>query len=447
MTFHRVLVANRGEIALRVIEACRELSLESVAVFSQADARMPYLRLASEAICIGPADPAKSYLSIPSLISAALVTGAEAVHPGYGFLSENPHFVEVCEEHGLAFVGPSRRVMELVGNKWAAREAVAAAGVPILPGECVPDRDGSPEQAAERVGYPLLVKAISGGGGRGIRLVKGPQELAGAIAAAATEADRAFGDRRVYLERALVNPRHVEVQILGDALGDIIHLGERECSIQRRHQKLVEEAPAPRLDPALRDRLRLAAVVAARAVGYQNAGTVEFLVDERGEFYFIEMNARIQVEHPVTEAISGLNLVAEQIRLASGAPLAPFEPKTDLRGHAIECRINAEDPTRGFLPSCGKIEIEELPSGNGIRLDTHLYDGMEVLPHYDSLLAKVIAWGRNREEARTRMYTALERFRIRGVATTRSLAQEVISHPAFREEWAGTGFLDDLLAG
>lgn len=445
MTFHKVLIANRGEIALRVIEACRELSLDSVVVFSQADAGMPYLSLAGESICIGPADAAKSYLNIPALISAAEVTNAEALHPGYGFLAESPHFVEVCEEHGLIFIGPDRRVMELVGNKLAAREAVAATGVPVLPGEAVPEDEGELCDAADRVGYPLLVKALFGGGGRGMRLVKNPEGLKAAVLAAAAEAKAACGDPSLYLERALENPRHVEVQILADQDGQVVHVGERECSIQRRHQKLIEEAPAPHLDEAVRKKLHRAALLTAQAIGYQNAGTVEFILDSNGNFYFIEMNARIQVEHPVSEVIAGMNLVKEQIRLAAGDPLATRQEEIALRGHAIECRINAEDPARGFLPSCGRIRIEELPSGNGIRLDTHIYDGMEVPPYYDSLLAKVIAWGCDREEARIRMYTALERFRIRGVATTRSLHQEVISHPAFRNEKIGTNFLDELL--
>jgi len=337
--------------------------------------------------------------------------------------------------------------MELAGNKWQAREAVAGAGVPVLPGERLVDPDADLDAAAARVGYPLLVKAVFGGGGRGIRRVKEPDALPPAVAAARAEAERAFGAPDVYLERALVDPRHIEVQILGDADGRILQLGERECSVQRRHQKLVEEAPAPRLAPDLRRRLCAAAVAAGQAIGYQNAGTVEFLVDSSGVFYFLETNARIQVEHPVTEAIAGLNLVAEQLRVASGASLPTFDAESDLTGHAIECRINAEDPAHGFLPSCGRLEIDELPGGSGIRVDTHLFDGMEVTPHYDSLLAKVIAWGRDREEARTRLYTALERFRVRGVATTRSLALDIVSHPAFREERAGTGFLDELLGG
>ena len=445
MRFHKVLIANRGEIALRVIEACRELSLDSVAVFSQADADMPYLNLAGESLCIGPPLLAKSYFNVPALISAAELTGAEAIHPGYGFLAEDPHFVEVCEEHELVFIGPNRSVMELLGNKLAAREAVSSVGVPVLPGEAVPKGEEELGTVAERVGYPLLVKAVFGGGGRGMRRVNTPQELAAAVLAAGAEAKRACGDGSLYLERVLENPRHVEVQLLADYHGQIIHLGERECSIQRRYQKLIEETPAPRLDEDVRQRIHQAALVAARAVGYQNAGTVEFILDSSGDFYFIEINARIQVEHSVSEVVAGMNLIKDQIRLAGGAPLGIRQEEIELSGHAIECRINAEDPAHNFLPSCGRIRIAELPTGNGIRLDTHIFDGMEVSPYYDSLLAKVIAWGRDREEARIRMYTALERFRVHGVITTCALAQEVISHPAFREERIGTDFLDEML--
>ena len=443
MNFHKVLIANRGEIALRVIEACRELSLDSVAVFSQADSGMPYLKLASESLCIGPADPAKSYLSIPALISAAELTGAEAIHPGYGFLAENPQFVEICEDHAITFIGPNQRVMKLLGDKLAAREAVASVGVPVLPGEAVPKQDI--EAAAARVGYPLFVKAIFGGGGRGMRFVPEPQGLKKAAQTAQAEAKAACGNGDLYLERAVVNPRHIEVQVLADMDGHTIHFGERECSVQRRHQKLVEESPASHLDEQMRRDLHNAALNAARAVGYQNAGTVEFILDNEDNFYFIEMNARIQVEHTVSEVVTGVNLIKEQIKIARGDQLDIKQDDIKIQGHAIECRINAEDPSRGFLPSCGRVTIDELPSGNGIRLDTHLYNGMEVLPYYDSLLAKVIAWGRDREEVRIRMYTALERFRIRGIATTRDLAQEIISNPTFREERIGTDFLDNLL--
>ncbi len=440
MSFDKVLVANRGEIALRIIEACRELSLESVAVYSEADRGMPYLTMAGRSICIGPADPARSYLSIPALISAAEVTGAQAIHPGYGFLAENPDFVEVCADHGLTFIGPDHRTISLVGDKLAARRAVAAAGVPVLPAAEVPETETDLLEAAAKVGYPLLVKAVYGGGGRGMRLVHDESSLPQAVAQAAREAEAAFGNPQLYMERALINPRHIEVQILGDSFGRIVQLGERECSIQRRHQKLIEEAPAPHLAFEIRDKLHSAALTAARALKYRNAGTVEFILDAEGNFYFIEMNARIQVEHPVSEMITGVNLVKEQIKIAAGEPI---QEGFSTSGHAIECRINAEDPKNGFLPSTGRIRIRELPGGYGVRLDTHIYDGMEVRPYYDSLLAKLITWGTDREEARTRMYTALERFRIDGVATTRILAQEIIAHPAFREGRVGTDFLNE----
>jgi acetyl-CoA carboxylase biotin carboxylase subunit len=441
--FNKVLIANRGEIALRVIEACRELALSSVAIYSEADRGAHYLELADEAICIGPASPNKSYLNVPALISAAELTGAEAIHPGYGFLAESPHFVEVCEEHGLVFVGPDRNVMRQVGNKLDTREAVAAMGIPILPGALVPEDPEGLLSAGEQVGYPLFVKAVFGGGGRGMRLVRTPLELQKKVRECGTEARAAFGDPRLYLERALDNPRHIEVQIIADSHGRVIHLGERECSIQRRHQKLIEEAPAPHLDPEKRAQLHTAAIRVAQAIGYQNVGTVEFILDAAGDFYFVEMNARIQVEHPVSEVITGVNLVKEQLRLAAGANLNDRQGP-NLTGHAIECRINAEDPARGFLPASGRLHIEELPSGNGIRLDTAIYDGMEITPHYDSLLAKVITWGEDRDEARIKMYTALDQFRTRGIATTRSLVQEVISRPEFRDGQMGTGFLDHV---
>lgn len=445
MMFHKVLIANRGEIALRVLEACRELSIDTVAIFSQADEAMPYLNLAGERLCIGPADPAKSYLSIPAIISAAELSGAEAIHPGYGFLAENPDFVEVCEDQGLVFIGPPREVMALLGNKVAAREAVAAAGVPVLPGEAIPDR-GDAAAAGERVGYPLLVKSTYGGGGRGMRLVESPDALESAILAARTEAKAACGDGSLYLEHAIESPRHIEVQILADAHGNVVHFGERECSVQRRHQKLIEESPASHLAEEIRSALHASAIAAARAVGYRNAGTVEFVLDSRDEFYFIEMNARIQVEHSVSEVVSGVNLVKEQIRIASGDELRFRQKDVVIRGHALECRINAEDPARGFLPSAGRVTIDELPNGFGIRVDTHLYNGMEVVPYYDSLLAKVISWGEDREEACIRMYTALERFRVRGIKTTRSFAQEIVSDPSFRHERITTDFLSKLAA-
>jgi len=446
MTFDTVLIANRGEIALRIIEACRELGLRSIAVYSQADADMPYLALADESICIGPADPRKSYLNIAAIISTAELAQAGAIHPGYGFLAESPQFVEICEDHDLAFIGPSRGTMERVGNKLAARTAVAEAGVPVLPGEPVPLDANGLHEAAERVGYPLLVKSVFGGGGRGMRRVSAPGELEEKASAAAKEAEAADGDGSLYLEKAVEHSRHLEVQILGDARGDVIHFGERECSIQRRHQKLIEETPAPNLDEHIRHRLYEAALVTARAVDYRNAGTVEFLLAE-DQFYFIEMNARIQVEHSVSEVVSGVNLIKEQIRIAAGEPLSLRQPAVKLRGHAIECRINAEDPKRGFAPSCGILGIKQLPGGHGVRLDSAIFQGMNVQPHYDSLLAKLITWGRNRKEARVRMSTALERFSVTGIETTRDLVRAIIERPEFRDGDYTTEFLEQLLSG
>jgi len=440
MRFETVLIANRGEIALRVIEACRELGLRSVVVYSKADASMPYLKLADASVCIGPPQPAKSYLNIASIISAVELTGADAVHPGYGFLAENPHFVEVCEEHGLTFIGPSVETMRLVGNKTAAREAVAAAGVPVLPGALAPAERDALLAAGEEIGCPLLVKAVYGGGGRGMRFVASLDDLTAATAAARTEAKAACGDDSLYLEKAVASPRHVEVQIFVDARGSIVHLGERECSIQRRHQKLIEESPAPLLSPELRENLHRA------AAAYCNAGTVEFLVDEEGGFHFVEMNARIQVEHSVSEVVTGTNLIREQIQVAMGEPLSWTQEEIEIRGHAIECRVTSEDPARGFAPSSGSARLRQLPGGNGVRLDTALFDGMVVSPHYDSLLAKLITWGRDREDARVRMLTALERFRVSGVQTTTAFLHRAVSDPAFRRGDITTGFVERLLS-
>jgi len=445
--FETVLIANRGEIAVRVIEACREMGLRSVAAYSQADAEMPYLKLADESICIGPGDASKSYLNIAAIISAAELAGAGAIHPGYGFLAENPHFVEVCEEHDLTFIGPPREVMELCGDKTAARRAAEEAGVPVLPGATLEDGVSGAPEAAEAIGFPLLVKAVYGGGGRGMRWIASPNELAEKVAAAAEEALAASGDAGLYLERAVEAPRHIEVQVIAGAERDVIHLGERDCSIQRRHQKLIEESPAPNLDDDLRDRLHEAALATARAVGYRNAGTVEFLLADDGTFYFIEMNARIQVEHSVSEVVSGTNLIKEQIRIAGGEALSMKQEDVTPRGHAIECRLNAEDPARGFLPSCGTLEIEQLPGGNGVRLDTAIYQGMKIQPYYDSLIAKLMAWGQDRDEARMRMVTALERFRLSGIATTRDVMLDILRLPEFRRGEVDTGLLERLLPG
>jgi len=446
VSFDSVLIANRGEIAQRVLEACRELSLDTVVVYSQADAELPYLRLASRAVCIGPAEPSRSYLNVPAILSAAELTGAQAIHPGYGFLSEDPHFVEMCEEHDLQFIGPPSSVMKLLGNKLAARETVVAAGVAVLPGCAVPDDEEACRAAADSVGYPLLVKPVYGGGGRGVRRVPDEDALLAAISAARSEVKVSSACPELYFERALTNPRHVEVQVLGDGEGCIVHFGERDCSIQRRHQKLVEEAPACALSDGARRRLHAAAVATAAAVGYRSAGTVEFLLDEDETAYFIEMNARIQVEHPVSEMITGVNLVKEQIRLSATGSLSLCQDDVTFRGHAIECRVNAEDPTRGFMPCSGRLLVDELPTGFGVRMDACIVNGMVISPHYDSLLAKLLAWGNDREEARIRMYTALERFRVRGIETTAQVVRRVIAHPAFREGRVGTGFLEELLA-
>jgi acetyl-CoA carboxylase, biotin carboxylase subunit len=442
MSFDTVLVANRGEIALRIIEACRELGLRSIAVYSEADEAMPYLQLADGSVCIGPADPAKSYLNPAALISVAELVEAGAIHPGYGFLSENPDFVEICEEHGICFIGPSKQSMRIVGDKTLARECVAQAGVPVLPGGPAPKKPDDVLAMAAEIGYPLFVKSVFGGGGRGLRWAENADELTAALGAAAGEAKAASGDGGLYLEKAVANPRHIEVQILADERGRAIALGERDCSIQRRHQKLIEESPAPRLDPGLRTRLHRAALAAVHAVNYSNAGTVEFVVAPDGGFFFIEMNARIQVEHSVTEVATRMNLVKEQIRIAAGAVVPLDFESLQPRGHTIECRLNAEDPARGFLPSTGTLHIDELPGGNGIRLDTALYDGMVVTPYYDSLLAKLIAWGEDRDEARARMQNALKRFRVSGVATTRDLALRVVGHTAFRDADLSTSFLE-----
>ena len=442
MSFQTVLVANRGEIALRVIEACRELRIRSIAVYSEADEPMPYLKLADGAVCIGPPEAARSYLNAAAIISVAELVEADAIHPGYGFLAENPGFVEICDEHGIRFIGPSRIAMRIVGDKVASRECVAAAGVPVLPGGPAPRKPEDAAAMAEEIGYPVLVKSVYGGGGRGLRWVESPSDLTAALGAAEAEAKAASGEGLLYLEKAVRDPRHVEVQILGDERGRTITLGERDCSIQRRHQKLIEESPAPNLPDDVRERLRRAALATAHAVGYWSAGTVEFLVAPDGAFYFIEMNARIQVEHSVTEVACRLNLIKEQIRIAAGGSVSLDLEAAASRGHAIECRLNAEDPARGFLPSTGVVHINELPGGHGIRLDTALYNGMTVSPHYDSLLAKLIAWGEDRDEAIVRMQGALRRFRISGVETTRDLALRIVSHPAFRDADLSTSFLD-----
>lgn len=439
----KVLVANRDEIALRILDACREQGLSAVAVFSEPDRNAMHVREAAESVCLGPADPRRSYLSVPALMAACEVTGADGLHPGYGFLSESADLAEVCAVHDITFVGPPPDVLARTGDKAAAKRLVAEAGIPVLPGSEPIEDEGELAEAAEALGFPLLLKAAAGGGGRGIRVVRTREDLVPAFSRAREEARAAFGDGRVFLERFMPSPRHVEVQILADSYGNVVHWGSRDCTVQRRHQKLVEEAPAPELPPDLREQLSETAVAAARAVGYVGAGTVEFLIDGDG-YFFIEVNARIQVEHPVSEVLVGRNLIKEQLRIAQGERLGYRQRQVEFWGHAIECRINAEDPSRDFLPSSGRLCLRQLPGGVGVRVDSALYHGMPVLPYYDPLLAKVIAFGETREEARIRMYAALRRFRVSGVTTNRELLIEIVSHPNFAAGRLGTDFLERM---
>ena len=430
--FSKVLIANRGEIAVRIIRACRELGLSTVAVYSEADRDSLPVRLADEAFCIGPPPARDSYLNIPSIISTAELLGVDAIHPGYGFLAENPHFAEVCRDCGIGFIGPSPEAIQKMGNKSAAREMVRKAGVAIVPGSDGPVRDEAAAAGIARsLGYPLIIKAAGGGGGRGMRVVHNRDDLRRAMTEARAEAEAAFGNGEVYIEKYLEEPRHVEVQILADARGTVATLGERDCSVQRRHQKLIEESPSLGVGPRLRRALSRAAARVAEAAGYTNAGTVEFLVDHAERFYFVEMNTRIQVEHGVTEMVTGIDIVKEQIRIAAGERLA-VPREMEPRGHAIECRVNAEDPARDFLPSPGTIVAFVPPGGPGIRVDTHVFAGYTVPPHYDSLIAKVIAWGQDREEAIARMQRALREFEIAGIQTTIPFHQDALENAFFR---------------
>jgi acetyl-CoA carboxylase biotin carboxylase subunit len=443
--FQKILVANRGEIAVRIIEAAHELGISTVAIFSEADRGALHTRLADEAYCIGPASPQQSYLKIAAVMSVAEVSRADAIHPGYGFLAEDPHFVEVCEASKIAFIGPRYETMRKAGDKLRAKEIARAAGVPVVPGSGALRSEADLQKAVEQIGFPLLLKASAGGGGRGMRIVSDASELLEKFRAAQREAEAAFGDPTLYIERYLSGARHVEVQIVADQYGNIVHWGERECSIQRRYQKLIEESPSPALSAPMRQALCEAAVRVARALEYHNVGTVEFLV-AGDEFYFIEVNARIQVEHPLSEMRVGKNLIKEQIRLAAGEPLGYSQDDIQLGGHAIECRINAEDPTKNFAPSTGVVKIKALPGGQGVRLDTALYDGLPITPHYDSLVAKVIVHGQTRHEAILKMINALKRFEIEGVQTTRDLCLEIISSAEFMAGEVDTQFLERKLA-
>jgi acetyl-CoA carboxylase biotin carboxylase subunit len=440
--FKKILIANRGEIALRVIRACRELGVPSVAVHSTVDADALHAKFADESVCIGPAPSRDSYLNIPAIISVAEITGADAVHPGYGFLAENAEFAEVCERCGLSFIGPPAPIMRLMGDKVRARAAMGAAGVPILPGTGVLQSDDEARREAERIGFPVIIKAAAGGGGRGMKVVNAAAELPGLLATARAEALAAFGNPAVFLERYVRRPRHVELQILADSGGRVACLGERECSIQRRHQKLIEEAPSPALSADQRHDLMTRATAAMRAVGYANVGTLEFLLDEDGSLYFMEMNTRIQVEHTVTEMVTGVDLVREQIRQAAGASL---ELPTDIRprGHAIECRINAEDPVT-FAPSPGTITGLNLPGGFGVRVDTHIYEGYRVPPNYDSLLAKLIVHAENRGAAIQRLRRALSEFVVEGIKTNLDFHRRLVEHPDFVAGQLDTHLLERL---
>ncbi|MBI4758173.1 MAG: acetyl-CoA carboxylase biotin carboxylase subunit [Chloroflexi bacterium] len=441
---NKVFVANRGEIALRVIRACREMGIKSVIGYSDADADSLPVRLADETVCIGPAAVAKSYLNIPNVITAAMMTGCQAVHPGYGFLAENPYIAEICDKCGLTFVGPRAAVLETVSDKAATRKLMRDAGLPVLPGtDEVVKSISMAQEVAQSIGYPVLLKAVAGGGGRGLRSVAGPEELAEAYPTVRAEAESAFGSGDIYVEKYLAGPRHVEVQILADASGHVVHLGERECSIQRRHQKLIEESPSVCLSPAMRRQLGEAAVRAARVLGYTNAGTVEFLVDRQGDFFFLEVNARIQVEHPVTEMVTGVDLVKWQLRLADGQPLTLRQEDISFRGHAIECRINAEDPERDFAPESGQVKLFVPPGGPGVRVDSHLHSGYIVPDSYDSLLGKIIVWGESREEAVERMRRALSECMVVGVKTTIPLALEIMNDSSFTAGDFCTTYLQD----
>ena len=441
--FKKILIANRGEIAVRIIRACKELKVKTVAVHSTADSNSQHVHLADEAVCIGPPPPRDSYLNDVNIISAALITGAEAIHPGIGFLSERASFAEACEAHELKFIGPSAAVMERMGDKSVARETMRAAGVPVVPGSNGPlETVEEAQEFARKIGFPLLIKAALGGGGRGIRLVQNEEELPRQFDMARTEAASSFGKPDVYMEKFVEEPRHVEVQILADEHGHIVHLGERECSIQNlRHQKIIEKSPWEKMPNGLRNKMGDAAIRAAKAIGYANAGTVEFLVDANHDFYFMEMNKRLQVEHCVTEMVTGIDLVKQQLRIASGEKLAFGQRDIRWEGHAIECRINAEDPDRNFAPSAGRIERVVLPGGYGVRVDTHITAGYEVPPYYDPLLAKIIVWDKDRVGAIARMQRCLQETEITGVKTNIALQLKILANAFYRRGELSTDFL------
>lgn len=446
MVISKVLVANRGEIAVRIIRACREMNIETVAIYSTADKDSLHVKLADEAVCIGKPLPRDSYLNIESIITAAVLTGADAIHPGFGFLSENAKFARICRECNIKFIGPTPEMIELMGDKARARQMMIEADVPVVPGsEGTVDTAQDARVLAKCIGYPVILKAVAGGGGRGMRIVWNESEIEMAFNTARNEALSAFGDGSMYLEKYIVEPRHIEFQILGDAYGNVVHLGERDCSLQRRHQKVIEEAPSPCISPALRKKMGEAAIRAAKAVKYENAGTIEFILDKDRNFFFIEMNTRIQVEHPVTEMITGIDLIREQIRIASGERLQFTNKDIQIKGHAIECRINAENPKLNFRPCAGKIVELHLPGGRGVRVDTAIYPGYSVPPTYDSMLAKIIAYGDTREEALSIMRRALAEAVIEGIDTNIDFQYDLIHTDAFNEGYFDTSFIEKNL--
>jgi len=448
MQFSKILIANRGEIALRILRACEEMGIATVAVHSTIDRQALHVQLADEAVCIGEPPSSKSYLNIPNIIAAALTRNATAIHPGYGFLSENARFAEICADHQISFIGPTPEAMRAMGDKSTAKETMQRAGVPTVPGS-----DGLLEDEREalaiarEIGYPVIIKATAGGGGRGMRLVREESDFLKLFQAAQGEAEAAFGNPGVYLEKFIERPRHIEFQILADSYGNVIHLGERDCSIQRRHQKLLEEAPSAVLNPTLREKMGAAAVMAAKSINYIGAGTIEFLLDQTGKFYFMEMNTRIQVEHPVTEMITGLDLIAEQIRIAQGERLPLTQDQVVLRGHAIECRVNAEDPDHNFRPHPGRISGYLPPGGPGVRMDSHVYTDYEIPPYYDSLIGKLIVWGPDRPTAIKRMRRALRECAITGVPTTIGFHQRILETPAFLQGEVYTNFVEHIMQG
>lgn len=428
----KVLIANRGEIAVRIIRACREMGIETVAVYSEADREALHTKLADEAVCIGPAPSSESYLSMDRIVSATIITGADAIHPGFGFLSENSRFAELCEQCHITFIGPDSQVIAKLGNKQEARNTMAAANVPVIPGSTEPVFDASEgAKIAEEIGYPVIVKAALGGGGKGMRVARTAEEFEHSFQTAQKEAQMAFGDQTMYIEHFVQRPRHIEFQILADQYGNVVHLGERDCSIQRSHQKMIEESPSVALTEELRGKMGEAAVRAAKAAGYQNAGTIEFLLEKNGNFYFMEMNTRIQVEHPVTEWVTGIDLIKEQIRIASGRRLSYTQEDIHLNGHAIECRINAENPAKGFCPAPGTITDMYLPGGKGIRIDSAIYSGYTIPPYYDSMVAKLIVWAKNRSEAVRKMQSALGEVIIEGIDTNVDYQYEILNRPDY----------------